>query len=898
MRIISLLRRMYGPVPVRARWYLASLIVLAASATVLHFRLQEHVQQQAQQMVDQWLASTGGKAGRVHYQLLRGDISIHNIRLSRADMVLHASQAYLHAPLSVLGTGHLVFSDVYIKGLTVDLHPVKYRDVFDTGTQRRVLAALGLLRMTQRVQVDKLLLRAYAVSGQLLLASGRLHLDVGKAGRHLQLHMEMAGGELDGTGEWQWDRAGRLRMQTDWKWQHVGIEPVLVQLDLARWLRGASDGHLSWRADWHSNVHELTGQLILAGTVTQTGEEVERPRAAIDFTVSAKAGQVAGRFDCKAVPLADIQTPTLGGRHLASAVFSGEIRLEGGEQASARWHYTADGTLNDAVYSGTSLPPWRLPQVVFSGLELKLPEQKLRIQKLLATGADVVFWLSGNHGMDGFAPGWKLAVETLALERLHLRLQPDDKGDFLHLIGLHGTGQLRPGGDITLDLRSDGEAAHWRILSHGSLARSALEAEVTASDVPLVQLRPLLPDFSWLGVGEAPELGGDVSLKLHVQRDAEGTHASGSVRAISVLLAHASTRIGVDRLQLDIMRAGTGVMHISRLRGDGWRYQAPLLPMDAAPSAATPSSGDQSHQWRMDNISLNGGAISIGGDAGWMQHVNVHVRGLYAGHDAPISAQGRLGEGALQLSGSVDVFSPTKRFAIRGRLRHALPFFLGDWFAISGAPRITRGRLNADLRLKNAGEGGRYRGVLYLGLYHGQLESGVFPHDALLKLAGYGTQSIFNRLKSPARWWIKVPLAGETRALGLRTLGRQLLGVIRKRMEQAAPADPLVREETVMTLEHIRLHDGKPLSLNERTRLRRMLAGLKGHHGFVIDLQPQLGNEPLDNGMIARIRHTQAMIERFLRRQGITTMRIFPVWPQARHRTGEVGGILIRALAS
>jgi len=884
------LHRMRGPFSLRARWYLASLLLLAASGTVMHFRLQAHVQQQARQMVDEWLATVSGQAGRVRYQLLRGDISISNIHLTRAGMRVHVSRAWLHAPLAVLDAGHLVFSDVRLKGLTVDIPPVGPAEMSGSALQRRVLAALGLLRMTRRVRVEGLLLRAHAPHGGLLLATGQLRLDARGTQRGLRLHLDMGSGAVDGRGTWQWDASGHLRMRTSWQWRHIPMSAVFAQLGLAQWLHGDGDGHLTWQADWDDNAHDISGRLALSDTSAGAG-----PPASADFTVSARPERVTARLVCTALPLHDMLSPTLAGRHLARAVFSGEIRAE--RAGRQRWSFALEGNLADVVYAADDLPEWHVARAMVSGLILRMPERHLRIRRLAVTDSNIVLRIPRAGEAEDGAPDWHLAVEDMRLQGLRVRLQlPGDSG-FLRLPTLQGDGRLRAGGGITLDLRSSAQdGQQWRIRGRGTLTERMFAVDVKAGDVPLVQLRPLLPDLGWLGLGTAPELHGKVTLDIHVQGGDAGVYASGEVSASSLALAAAGTRVSAARMRLTLQRAGPGLVHIGSLRLDGWRYQLPLMPMDAVSPAAPPPDRAQSRQWRLDDIELNEGTLSVGGGAAWIRRVRVRVHGLYAGNDAPVNVQARLGEGSFQLGGTVDVFSPQRRFAIRCRLRHALPFFLGHWLAISGAPRITRGRWNADLRVRTGGSGGGYRGVLYLGLYHGQLESGVFPNDALLKLAGYSMRSIFHRLRTRTRWWLKVSLAGAASGFSLRTLGDQVLDEIRTQMAGTAAADPLRTEASSIALEHVRLHDGKPLSLNERMRLRRLLAGLKDRRGFIIDLQPQLGNEPLDSGMIARIRHTQAMIERYLRRQGIGIMRIFPVWPQARHRTGEVGGILVRVL--
>ncbi|MDQ6967911.1 MAG: hypothetical protein Q9M14_04435, partial [Mariprofundaceae bacterium] len=99
----------------------------------------------------------------------------------------------------------------------------------------------------------------------------------------------------------------------------------------------------------------------------------------------------------------------------------------------------------------------------------------------------------------------------------------------------------------------------------------------------------------------------------------------------------------------------------------------------------------------------------------------------------------------------------------------------------------------------------------------------------------------------------------------------------------------------------IRLHDsldGRTDSLkhNERVRLRKVLHALKREKAWVIELQPQLGQEALTEALIKRVRKTQEQITAFLVVRGISPARIFPVWPEEGSGQGESTGILIQAV--
>lgn len=903
MKLASFLSRMREPLPERARWFMAFLILLTLTMTLLHFRLQEHVQQEVRQMVGKWISQAGGETGDIRYRLLRGDISIQNVRLPQTGLTLHAARLYLHARLSTLAAGQLAFSNVRLQDLEIDISASG--DDYPSGLHLRqqVIAALSLLQTVQHMQVEGLVIRVQAEGKPLQLASGRFVLTAEEKRHHIQLQLAIAEGRLEASGEWQRDEADMLWMQTGWKWQGVGVESILAHLGAVTGVRGVSDGDLTWMVNWSAGAHQVSGHMALLDPKGRNFSEPATPLSEADFTASVAAGHAEVEVHCDTLQLAaaTAYAPVLHGRRLAAGSFSGDIHAESrpkGKQMFGAWSYAVQGELTDLSYQSPDLPEWRLRHVELSGMKLQMPERRLHVRKLLIADSDISFRLPGTRNGDRLAPVWRPAIEQLELAELHLGLQLAEGGDLLRMPMLHGTGSVHESGEFDLDMEAQEGTQQWNIQGHGALAEQEFAAKVSASGVPLVQLRPLLPDLSWLGIRGAPELAGEVGMSLRLHAGTEGVYVQGLVQAARVLIARAGTQLAADRVRFDMKRVALERRHISRIQVDGWYYQTALLPMDAISPVVEDEAGKQAHSWQIDRLALIKGQLSVGGgDTVWMRGVNIQATDLYAGNEGAVSVRAKLGEGAFTLNGTADIFSPVPRFNIHAKLRQALPFFLGDWFALSGAPRITRGRLNADFRLNGYDASGQYQGVLYLGLYHGQLETGVFPEDALLKLIGYSTQTIFNRLKTPARWWLKVPIAGDRQTpLSPGSAGKQVLAVIKRQAEQASVADLLTTEKTPIVLEHVSLHGSKPLTLNERSRLLRMLAAIKDHPKAVIDLQPQLGSEMLDAELIQRVRHTQTLIERYLHRQGFAASRIFPVWPQARHSTGEVGGIRIQAL--
>jgi len=902
---LQMLRSVLAPLPAAARHYMTAVIAVGLILMALHFGLQAHVQQQVRQLVGQWLSEAGGEAGEIRYRLLRGVITVKDAQLSRGGMTLHVDRAYLHAPLSTLLSERLSVSRVLLRGLEIELGNEFSRDLFQARAPQHVQDAFDILEMARRIQVDGFNIRI--LGGQPLeVIGGRILLAQDEKLYRVQLQGFMAGGQMEMSGNWQRDDAGALQVKSAWKWRNVPLEPLFAQQSMQAWLQGASDGELSWQGDWTNGSHEASGRLSLFNPAARGFGEVSAQTSEVGFEAKASHDRWEADVQCAALPLngAAAYAPVLNGRQLASGSYSGSIQAAGStEQGNepAGWRAEIQGELVNVVYRAPNLPSWHLGRIALTTAKIRMPARQLHVEKVLIADSNVVFLLAASGAETNSFSNWQARISHIDVQGLNLGLQPAEAADVMRFPVLQGRGEFRKGGTLAVALNGQEEAGQWRIKAEAVPVQGTLTADVAAKGVPLVRLRPLLPE--WPGMQGEPELAGKVDMNIKLYAGPDKLFMRGQVKAVNVSIAQAGTHLSADRVLIDIRRLGLQKRHIAHLQADGWRYQAALLPM-AVPGPVPPVDpvSRKAKNWRIDRLALNRGTLSIGSeDEAWLRGIKIRGQGLYAGNNAPVSMQAFLGEAPLSLEGAMDTFAPIPRFNIRASLRHALPFFLGDWFSISGAPRIIRGRLNADFRLESGKPAGQYQGVLYLGLYHGQLADGAFPDDAMLKLTGYSTHTIFERLQTPTRWRLKAPIAGDWQNTPLSPghIGSQLLASIKSQVEKKASAGgrPPAKEGEPLSVAHVRLHDRKRLTHNERTRLKDMVASFGVDQKPIIELLPQLGNEQLDAVLVRRVRHIQKLIKAYLRKQGIPRSRIFPVWPQEQHRTGTVGGITIRAFS-
>ncbi|MDX8407376.1 MAG: hypothetical protein R8L58_03210, partial [Mariprofundaceae bacterium] len=287
------------------------------------------------------------------------------------------------------------------------------------------------------------------------------------------------------------------------------------------------------------------------------------------------------------------------------------------------------------------------------------------------------------------------------------------------------------------------------------------------------------------------------------------------------------------------------------------------------------------------------GSISVGRDDGfWARKLSLHSESLRPDGLSEVMVRGNVGGGSLALDGKWSPLSAEPVYLLQAKLSHANPFFLNDWLRASGMPRLLRGRLSYSLKLAHGTPAGSYIAEHRLHLDRWLAEASVSPDDPLLGRLGYGLADAIARLDNgKGRASLTFRVNGDTAAaaLALNQAGKAL-----QQAWQAGIAKAPVhrtRHEAPRFEARIRLHETSGLSHNERARLRKLWRHLKANRKGVIDLEPVWTGATLDEALIGRIRYTQSLIESFMHKRGISTGRIYPVWPTGQNHAEDLGFI-------
>jgi len=895
--------------PAHARWYLAGVSVLALLLVAVHFAIQVHAQQEARRMVMQWMQQSGASVGWVRYRLLRSALTLEDVRLLRdGDAVVVMGKVFLHGDLYSLMDASPRVASVEIMDADIRL---------DVSQARRFLQG-------ETWPGNDVFRQVWASAQSLQLRHGRIHLQ--RDDHQAPLLLEQAGAVVAGASQQRTIRLHALwhgaSLKLDMRIHAAEAQPRL-QASLDGWdvpggdlaevfgleaFPGRLTGHLQWHNGGESG-YELDGSIRLADADGVVAGTVVHGR------MDAATWQLDTRISNWPVAPWRRHAPAWHGHKLAAGVFEGEVTWHGDMRSGAWSAECASGVFRDIRYQSAvpqeaDRPGWRIGRLQLSGMRLQMPDRHLRIARM--TMADTsLYFVPGNAAGPG--EPWEIAVEKGAFERLRLSVEVGDS--VFQMPPMQGEASWRAGGELVFDMHTGtagGERGHgmaaWRLHGKGMLtaARPAsLDMQLLAEDVPLVQMRPLIPGLSGRQ-GTAAALAGLVRLDLAV-RIREGVwRLGGQMAAADVRLAYGANEWWAEDVTVDIKQAGMNLSGqlLSRIEVDGWQYMTALRPLAAMSSeapvetAASPWLDALRHgRWEAERIRLHDGSISVGRtDAVWMDGVSIDMDGLQRGHKASLQVEGRLDGGSVHISGSVDMRGESPRIHLKGKVRNALPFFAGDWLSLSGAPRIIRGRLSADFSLTDTSAGG-YRATAMLRLRRPQLESGVFVNDPFLPRVGFGMHEVFARLAGKQDTIsLNISLSGDWQQTppDWARAGEALLVAIRKDAQKPVSPSPLKRPAVIMETQ-IRMHDRDPLSHNERARLRRLWRKAIRHKQWAIDMVPQFSQREMDAALIRRVRYTQALIEAFMSERGIGRARLFPVWPVNGHRTGEANGIRVQA---
>lgn len=870
-----LLQSPVGRMPTSARWYLAGISMLALLLVAVHFALQVTAQQQARNYAAAWAAQSGASFKSVRLRMLRGAMTIQGVHWQGTGIAVTMPFLLLRGHFTA-SAGASRLTEVQFRHADIRIEAS-----FDRHRQKLPAWLAPMLDSVRKVTGD----------GELYLAAR------GDGLPRLPLHLHNFHYSLHGHGEtrkWQaWATlfGGKIgvygdRQQTAWQVHGVDAGAAEQALGLA-----VTPGQLA--GSWQLQAQEQRGELEL-----QLPDDDESGRLAWHGRLENNQWRVD--LHSRHWPLAMTApfAPALGERSLVAGFLDAALHLQ---LNSKGWNaQLAEGDIQGLAFTSVQSSDRQsglyIRHLHLVDAQLNWPQRAVQAKRMQLQDVSLALAAGGGGSLLG---GWQLACDDIAVERLLPGMQAGDS--MFWLPDVSGQMSLAGNGEMTLVLATAAEKEEqWRLQGQGLLSsKKGAQAvvRIEGEHVPFVRFRPLLGArlaegremegaFSWNGEWR---IGGDA-------KDASWRFAAEVVGEHASMLLDGQ-RWGAARIEASLVQAKPGGSpHFSHITADKWFCRTAIQPMrDVKGVEQEQRQPFWLGNWQVDELKLRNGSVSVGNaDAHWLTEASATLAPIEPGKSIAAHLQGVLGEGRLKADGDWYPWGALPHLGGRATLRHALPFVLHDWLHLSGLPRLIRGRISADLKVKD--EGPLYRGSLDIELAHAALEGGAFGDDPLPDRIGYRAIDLFERLGAAGRAKLKVPLAGRwsERPLSWTVLADALLEALRHKAEGARVRS--MRQRPRLTLSHIRLQQGSGLRHNERVRLRSVIAYLKKHRDRVAELTPQIGNLPLDATLVERVRRTQRNIESFMVERGIGHDRIVPVWPTEVQRRGEATGIRIQAV--
>lgn len=932
MRSHPLIRHPVGRMSAAARWYLAGIAMLALILVAIHFAIQVYAQQEAKRLVSSWAEETGFSVRDVRYRMLRGALTLVDVRFNSERLQAYAPTLFLHGNLSSLSGERPRATRVEVRGAEISLTEKALKEVMQGETESIPDLFHQLWNSAQRVGIYQTRLKWLPVGDDpfpnrsTILNLVRLESSVISGERSTEGLAHWLDGEMALTTHTVLKDG--LASQADGKFSWKGLDAA-VFLDEVLSL-SALPGRLSGSLSWEQKRDDLASYVLIGRADIE--DSVDRSEgSSLAWNGSLSKGEWRGDIKSVAWPLAMFsnQLPDFQHYRLVAGQFNGDFKLAGNLN---QWQMDmAEANLGDIRYHRASpaiepaedvrteaFPEWHAEALRVSNVRLQWPERNIYAKKMALKSANFIV---DSRGVERTGRGWNIEAKEIIFDQITPSIRLSE--ELFYLPMLEGKASLKSSGRLQLKLKSsklngEGLAESWRISGSGMLAMkgsSRFRLEVKAKRAALVRFRPFMPEMVRR---DASDISGDVNLKLNLQAGSFPWEGSGEASITDAHLQHGGEQWHAKAMKIEFDKIGPKLQmqQIHQIDVQDWHYQAALRPlnlpevnrleenlMEVSPSKMGQPEMEQleaedaepvvdevesisAERWHIQNLLLNNGLVTVGhSDAVWADSAEVHIRDLRPGTAAPVEIKARLGRGSLTVKGTLD-WNAAMPDLHKAKIlaRDTLPFLLNDWLTISNMPKLIRGRVYADFTLKKEKDGA-YKGLGYLRLQHGVLGPSLSKSDPLLSWVGFNAHDIFSSLQSGGRVRFRVPLQGTETVMDM--VGSSLVKVMKTKMEKQGHVIKPMPGVGGQLLSSIRLHGRGSLSQNERVRLRKVIRNMLENPKQVIELKPQLGSLSQDGKQVERARYTQQLIEAFMTHRGISRSRIFPVWPSEQHRSSS-----------
>ncbi len=910
-----------------ARWYLASIAMLALLCVAAHLSVQMYAQQMAEKLLQQWGKKAQVQIGNVHYHLLRNGLIVKQIHIEREGGSLSIAHMLIRANPRLLTSDSPQIGKIEMAGVKVRLWASEAENTWqqDEYLQRIWHASRSfslhdgeLIIFPRGKTAPPLQMTGLKLEQDYLFRQGRLVGSAQLQGKDIQIHWQINKENGSSSGQLSWQEVDAQLLSSSF-----GLQPEV----------GLLTGNMNWSQtdSVGPGIQKVTmegyTQLIDVNDESNESHHLYWQGSQVAETWKVEVMAEAWPLDAWADEL-----PRIGGRRMLAGQLDGSMQWHG---QPGKWKINTDqGVIRHVVYAQENdhkTAGWHIGRLEYSNALIDQSKHQLQTSSILLADANITLQPASSLAIEILEKkpegDWRIATDNIHIQNLALALSL--KQGKVDVGPLYGKGNWKLGKALNFELHTQVIAKNtdrkqtentvettesWQFrgqtLQH-QIALNDLKLKIRAQDVPLAKLRALIP---LTGSKKSPlTLEGSAVLKLDVLVHDGVWRVDGKATAEHVVLAHAGDTWGLDHLSMKFGPVGTGLarQNIEKLEVQGWKYISALNPLPAhsvEPTVETETAKIQvpwwamllhRPNWKIDSIRLNDGTISLGrSEDYWARKLDIHLDHLQTDQWSKFEAAGKVGAGDITLKGTWDALGEVNRFRGVISLRNALPFFMNNWMTASGMPRLIRGRIFADLSVKDGGAIDSYQSSVQLRLNRGLTEMSASPNDPLLSRTGFGTSDILLHLDDGAgKAALQFETSGNwrTQPLNLDRLGISMQLALQqaavKQMEKIGFFPPKKQENTREA--HIRLHEGNVLSLNERIRLFKIVRILRKNPGWVVDLIPHWTGEEINADVLKRVLNTQNLIERYLLHRKVGKQKIFPLWPTVDNHADDIGSIRV-----
>ena len=798
--------------------YLAAVAVLTLLLMAWHFSIQAAAHDAAIVQVRAWLTSMNATAGTVQFRLLRGALTIENIKANMHGSPISIKTLFIQGNPASITTSKPLLQRIDIQGLTLNAsqmdlaeleriaHLPNSLDAIFKHAKHMTLTDSKLINLAQHNQINITILN---------MTGNTENREIYGQGAFVRANQIQ-------TGTWYLESF--IPQDTAQQSGKIIAESPMFNTDIY------------WQGAWkHENM---------TINVQASGSSLD---ANLQVALHQDQQQWKGTLQSEswAMSYAGAESLVTGSANVIGTLSS--------------WQLSSDKLL----WQETTMPSHHafIQDMTSHGLHINSSEKSIRIQRMDITDSNIA--ISTSQPLP--QPDWQWNIASINIQDLYIALAKAEES--ISLPSMHGTASFHDS-MLALDISQHADAQQfWRIRS-----RKGNTFHISASHVPLISLRNILPEPIR---SQSYEMEGAVGLELSVS-PSNTWETSGKVSVSNLKLASKNQRFLANTLRLQIHQANLDGVQQSELHIENWMMQFPLTPRQAWSNTSHLDEWAKV-PWLFKHIYMRNGQVVIGKQENiWLDHTNISIENWRTKNPTSITLSADMGLAPMVATMTLTQV-PEKNIrwqSIELDFNHANMFFLEDWLRISEMPRVSQGHFSVSLSAQRDEE--NIQGHVDLKLHRVHL-----LHEPSSTFLGNVLNNSVPDLPTNIHH-LQASFSGNGDWSGLAA--QALLKVAKEKISQNNDGASQSKA-TETRLGSLRIQHDIRLSLNERTRLRRIIKTIKQHNHAMITLTPNLGTAELTSELRHKVMQTQTVIKQFMSKRGIKHHNIYAVLPQEKHQS-------------